>query len=359
MPRYLLLVVVLSASFSSTIALAMDGAPVSVITASMGPVVENLPLTGTVTSEHVTDLSAQISGLVKQVNVDAGDRIHSGDTLVQLDDSQAKLSLDVAKAELNQAQVALNESKRLQREAQQLAKSKNIPLTTVDARNADVLDKAAALETLQAQLRLRQDIIQKHTIKAPFDGVVSRKLTEMGEWTQPGTPLLELVATDKLRLDVQMPQNNFSQIDHKTPVHVELDNGDSLGANISTIVPVNKPDTRTFLVRLQVDNNNRLIPGMSATAIFSIKLDQQAMLLPRDAIVQHPDGRSSVWIVEKQGDNLIAREIQVQLGRSLSNQVIIRSGLDIGRQVVVRGNETLRDGQPVSIIDSPSIQNDR
>lgn len=334
---------------------ARDSAPVKVVEANVSPVVENLPLTGTITSERSAALSSRVSGLVETLKVDAGDRVEQGDVLLQLDTTLAKLALKRAQASLNEARVALAEAERLRDEAINLAKSRNIPQTTVQARIAEVEMQTAAVATLEAENHQQQEMVNRHTVIAPFAGVVSRKLTEVGEWVQTGTPVLELVATDRLRLDIQMPQEYFHLLDQNTPVEVSLDSTSekSFTGKVFTKVPVNDPSVRTFLVRVLIDNaSDVIIPGMSARATFTIDLKKEALTLPRDATIQHPDGRNSVWIVEKGNGGFIASEKQVRLGRSFSDRVIIREGLRTGSLVVIRGNETLTEGQAVHILES-------
>lgn len=334
---------------------ARDSVPVNVIEANVSPVVERLPLTGTITSERSAALSSRVSGLVEKLNVDAGDRVKQGDILLEQDRALAELALKRAHASLNEARVALKEAERLRNEAVNLAKSKNIPQTTVEARIAEVEKQAAAVATLEAEYHQQEEILRRHSVIAPFSGAVSRKLTEVGEWVETGTPVLELVATDQLRLDVQVPQEYFHLINEDTQVQISLDaaRGQPFDGKVFATVPVNDPSVRTFLARVLVENAGHLIiPGMSAKAVFTINLQQEALTLPRDATVQHPDGRNSVWIVREENGKLIASEKQVRLGRSFSDRVIVREGLQPGSTVVIRGNETLTEGQAVHILDS-------
>ena len=327
--------------------------PVYVVEARIAPVVENLPLTGTVTSERSAALSPRISGLVAKMNVDAGDRVFAGDVLLELDTILAKLALTRAQAALDETRVALKEAVRLSDEARNLAMNKNIPETTVQSRIADVVMKKAAVTTLEAEYKQQAAIVNRHTVIAPFDGAVSRKLTEVGEWVQTGTPVINLIATDQLRLDVQVPQEYFHLIRKDSSVIVKFDAapGKEFTSKVLTTVPVNSPNTRTFLTRIMVDNTSDfIVPGMSAQAIFNIQLEQEALQLPRDATIQYPDGRSTVWVVTESNGQFTASEQQVQLGHSMSNHVIIRKGLNSGSIVVVSGNETLQEGQAVQIL---------
>jgi membrane fusion protein, multidrug efflux system len=328
--------------------------PVYVVEARIAPVVEYLPLTGTVTSERAAALSPRISGLVARMNVDAGDQVSAGDVLLELDVVLAKLALNRAQAALNETRTALKEAVRLSDEAVDLARSKNIPETTVQSRIADVEMKKAAVTTQEAEYEQQLAIVNRHTVIAPFDGAVSKKLTEVGEWVQTGTPVINLIATDLLRLDVQMPQEYFHLVRKDSSVMVKFDTapGKEFASKVLTTVPVNSSNARTFLTRITLDNtDNFIIPGMSAKAIFNIRLEQEALQLPRDATVQYPDGRSTVWVITESNGQFIASEQQVQLGRSMSSQVIVRKGLEPGSIVVVTGNETLQEGQVVKILE--------
>ena len=123
-------------------------------------------------------------------------------------------------------------------------------------------------------------------------------------------------------------------------------------SKVLTTVRGNSPNARTFLTRIELDNTGDfIIPGMSAQAIFNLLLEQEALQLPRDAIIRYPDGRSTVWVITEADGQFIASEQQIQLGRSMSNQVIVRKGLNPGRIVVVAGNETLQEGQVVQILE--------
>lgn len=333
---------------------AAEPVPVYVVEAKVGPLIEILPLTGTITSERTAALSPRVSGLVLKVNVDAGDRVSAGDVLIELDPTLAKLDLNRAEAALNEAKVTLKEARRLSDEALDLSKSKNIPQTTVQARIADVEVKAAVIARLEVEYRQQAEIVNRHTVLASFNAVVAQKLTEAGEWVATGTPVIDLVATDKLRLDVQAPQEYFHLIDHGTTVAVKLDAAPDkeFTGKVVTTVPVNNPNARTFLTRVVIDNAEKfIIPGMSAQAIFKIHLKQEALQLPRDATIRYPDGRNTVWTVNEVNGKWIASEQQVQLGRGMSGNVIVKQGLNPGSIVVIRGNETLQEGQTVQILE--------
>ncbi len=334
---------------------ANDGAPVTVVTADEQSIVETVPLTGTITSERDSALSARTSGLVAEVRVDAGHRVASGDTLIQLDTELAELALARARAAVSEAQAQLDEAIRLSDEASKLSASQNIPETQVRAAEAEVAIRRAALQHLEVEVREQRERLERHTVIAPFDAVISRKLTEVGEWVDTGTPVLELVETERLRLDIQAPQHLYTAIKTDMSVTIKPDAmpDHSFKGTVRAKVPVNDPTARTFLVRVTLDDaGDVLTPGMSAQGLFRIDSDERGLVLPRDAIVRLPDGTNNVWVVSKNGDGTAsAAKRQVKLGKTMADEVIIKSGLSAGQQVVLRGNEVLSDGQQVKIIN--------
>jgi RND family efflux transporter MFP subunit len=327
-------------------------APVTVVTAAPGPVLDRIELTGTVTSERSASLSPRVSGLVSAVKVDAGAAVKAGDVLLELDAELARLALVRADAALAEARAQQTEAARLREEARQQVERRLVPETRLHAAEAELRIATAAVDRLQAERRQQAELVARHTLAAPFPGVVSRKLAEVGEWVETGTAVLELVDPQRLRLDVQAPQERYYQIAPGAPVEVRVGafNGRVFAGRVAAKVPVKDPSARTFLLRIAVeDAGGRLTPGMSAEARFGLRGEGAALILPRDAIVRSPDGGAAVWVVNGNSPAKVTAR-PVQLGRNLAGGVEIVSGLESGAQVVLRGNETLREGQAVQVL---------
>ncbi|MFZ0256038.1 MAG: efflux RND transporter periplasmic adaptor subunit, partial [Gammaproteobacteria bacterium] len=224
--------------------------------------------------------------------------------------------------------------------------------TEVRAREAEVRTDTAVADRRKAELGYRAALIARHTLEAPFAGVIARRLTDLGEWVGPGTPVLELVAVDRLRLDLQVPQAYFGRVNRQTKVSLRLDarTNERLEAKVNEIVPVSDPRARTFLARVALENTDlRLTPGMSARARLRIDTGQQGVVIPRDALIRYPDGRVTVWVVNGSGATRTVSERQVRTGLRFGGRIEIVTHLDAGTLVVVQGNETLFEGQQVRI----------
>jgi len=340
------------AIFAAATAHAQEAVPVMVAMVESVRTTDELRLTGTVTSERVASLSPSVNGLVKRVRVDAGDRVAAGKALIDLDSEMAKLALDRTRAAVEEARAQLSEQQRLLDEAREMFERGLIPKTRMHSADSGRRVAAARVDRLVAEQKEQQEIVRRHTVVAPFSGVVSNRFTDPGEWVETGTAVLELVDTRRLRIDVQVPQERYRQIAVGSPVSVELDAnaGRLLKGKVVARVPVNNPGARTFLVRVKVAGGAKeMAPGMSAQLVFALREGRLTVRVPRDAILRKPDGSTSVWIVNQE-DKPAVSERKVEIGRSLRGWIDVKSGVDAGMRVVVRGNETLREGQKVRIL---------
>lgn len=349
---------VLAVVAAATVALAEDGgqaAPVRVVEAQYETVRETVELTGTVTAERNASLSSRTAGLVERVLVDAGSHVKMDDLLMELDSALARLSLERAEEEVREARTRLEEAKRLFEEGQTLARTGGIPQTEAKTRESNLHVSEMVLKQLETTARERAEILERHRLVAPFAGVVGEKYAEVGEWVETGDPVLDLVETERVRFDVQAPQELFATLGDDTRVVVRIDSRErrEFSASIQVKVPVKDAVTRTFLVRLGVEADPAdLVPGSSGTARFYLESDAPSVTVPRDALVRQPDGSQAVWVVDNSTDPATASMRRVETGARMDETVAILEGLDAGATVVVRGNESLQNDQPVEILDA-------
>lgn len=337
------------------VAMAQETAPVRVAQPELRPAVERIELTGSFVARRAARLSPRLSGLVETIGVDAGDLVSEGDVVVQLDDRLAEMQLAQFEASVTQGRAALDEAIRLRDEAVELGEDRVIPATEIEARRSAVQIARARLEVAVAERDTAAERLARHAIVAPFSGVIARRLTESGEWVETGAAVAELVALEDLWLDVQAPQRLWPRLREDTEVSVVVDalGDESFAAEVAARVPVSNPDARTFLLRLVLSNADPdITPGMSARAHLRLTSDDDALLVPRDALIRYPDGTTTLFVVDTQGTPPRARQREVSVGRVDGDWAVIDSGLDAEQAVVVRGNEVLQDGDAVRILES-------
>lgn len=330
-------------------------APVRVAEAEIRDIIQQVAATGTVSSPRSALLSTAVAGLVADIEVDAGDRVSRGDRLLELDAEIAELTLARLRAAARQRATTLADVERRLEEAEKVGPEGGIPPTLIDSLRTEMRIAEAALAAAQAEAGEQQARVERHRLAAPFDGVITRRITEIGEWVTPGSGLLELVATSGLRFEFRVAQRFLADITRDTPVVVSLDSMPDGGvrARVDAIVPVGDPGSRTFLVRAVADSPAQRVgaaPGMSASAVFSLQTNRRGVTVPRDALLRFSDGRNTVWVVAQRDGKPEVQERIVQTGLEFDGVVEVSSGLESGERVVVEGNESLRDGQAVRIL---------
>lgn len=337
--------------------IAADGIPVTVAVVKEQEIHRQLSMTGTVTAARASQLSAATSGLVSVLNVDAGDRVKQGQVLLELDPELARLQELSAEAQLQQATNALADARRRLKEARSLATQRSIALSMVRDLEAEVSNDESAVQQAEADRAYRQGILTRHQLKAPFTGVISTKLTELGEWVTPGQAVLGLVAVDDVRLDFPVAEDYLADISADAPLSFSLNAAPDrvYQGKVAALVPVTDPNARTFLLRVRPENPDPSMmtgmnPGMSVSATLNLATGRIGLVVPRDAIMRFSDGRIIAWIVENDPDGPVVREKVVSTGLAADAMVEIREGLTAGDQVIVQGNEALQDGQRALVL---------
>ena len=333
---------------------ADDRKPVSLETVTLSRSQDALLVNGTLVADRAARLSASVSGLVSKLLVDIGDQVDAGAALIELDAELNRLELQRARANYQQQQVTLADARRRLEEANSLVARRSIAASEVRSLESEVQVAESSLAASQAEMARQQALIKRHTLRAPFSGVISAKLSEVGEWVTPGTTVFELVGSDTLHADFAVPQRYFPQLSRDTAIDVWLadqnDPNNAMSAKITAIVPVNDPTARTFTVRASIDEKG-LTPGMSINGRLRMLSADARPTVPRDALLQDSQGNVTVWLAEGDGDDLVARRKVVKVASGQSPQASVLEGLSSGDRVVVRGNESLRDGDTLRVVD--------
>ena len=336
------------------------GAPVKVAQAHMQSIYQRVPLTGTVTSSRVARISVAVGGLVDQIMVEEGSEVAKGDMLLALDSDLVELQAQSAAAKTLQLNNAWQDAQRRLREAKALAS--NIAESTVRDLESEIAQDQALLQQAQADQGYQQAVLKRHKVTAPFAGVISAKLTELGEWVVPGQGVLELVSLEQVRIDFKVAEDYLEKIGPGATIRYSLNARpqQSYEAPVGTVVPVSDPGARTFLLRVPIDNKEHtMIPGLSVTAQMKVPTGREGVVVPRDAILRTPDGRVVVWVLDSGSDTPsespsaahTVAEKTVVTGVTYDGLVEIKQGLDDGVDIVIEGNESLQRGQKVYIVN--------
>lgn len=318
------------------------------------PVTRDVELSGTLRSLREAQLSVAAEALVSKIHVDVGSRVEQGQLLLELDSSLVAREHQRAVAQADAARISADEARRLLKEADKLRPENHIAQTEVEARQSAVTLAEARLEQAKADAALAAELLAKHRLYAPFEGVISARWTELGQWLSRGDQVFTLVSLEQLRLDVRLPQEQLKDMQKLTSVRIkpDTDSNAEIAARVDSVVPVSDL-SRSVLVRLAAtEPSAALFPGASARAVLQFEHAADAVVVPRDAVLRNADGNYSVFVVEEG----VARVRQVELGLAGRHGYLVKKGLKAGDRVVVRGNEVLRDGEEVEATEQSTPQ---
>ena len=179
------------------------------------------------------------------------------------------------------------------------------------------------------------------SVTAPFDGVVTRKLADIGDLAMPGKPLLEIEAPGSLRFEADLPEAILDRVQLGAKLPVRLSK--TVEGTVSEISPVADPVSRTFLVNLDLPPIDGLRTGHFGPVSVPVA-ETRLLLVSREAVVKR--GQMELVFVARDGHASLRL---VKTGKTLDDRIEILSGLEPGEQVVVRDTARLTDGQPVTV----------
>lgn len=308
-----------------------------------------LELSGNVRALNDAQLTSLESGIVRSVNVEAGDQVNLGQVLIELDDSLAMIELEQAKAVYQSALVTYQEDLRLYNEIIELTKKEVIAKTQLAQRKANLANSEALRAQAKAKLHLQQEIVKRHTLRAPFAGTIAKRDVDVGEWISQQSQVLQLVSDDSLRIFVDIPQEYFSEVKYNNNIDVLVTPDTApntvIKLALSQFINVSNPISRTFMARIDLPKNTEMVSGMSAKVRLILPRNNASQVtLPKSTLKRHPDGSYSVYAVE---NNKIKR-YGINLLRTKFDQVIVQ-GVPENTAVISSGNELLIEGTSVSI----------
>lgn len=307
---------------------------------------------GSLRAVRGAELSLEVPGVVETISFQSGDEVKAGQVLLTLrkEDEEARLQSLEATASL--AQITYD------RDVKQL-KAQAISRAIVD-------NDEANLRNARAQVAVQKAILDKKTLRAPFDGKLGLRQVDLGQFLSAGTEIATLQSLDPIFIDFLLPQQAVAQITVGEKVRAKVDAfpGRTFEGKITAINPKIDTGSRNVQVRATVSNaDQKLLPGMFATVELDTGTTQRLVTLPQTAVSYNPYG-SLVYIVDEKGQGpdgkpqLAARQVFVTTGATRGDQVAIVKGVSEGDTVVTSGQIKLRNGVPVVVNNSAVPTND-
>lgn len=317
---------------------------VTVSTVEAGRVAPQAEFIGTVFYEEVSDVASELSGLVETVHFEDGQRVKKGQALIELRsdllDKRRRATSAAYQQVLTELEIASIELERREK----LFKTKSISEQSYDENRFRVKGIENRAASLKAEVERFELELQKKIIRAPFDGVVIRRVVDRGEWISEGATVAVLAKDDVVDIVANVPEKYLPHLRVGMPIKGTV-NGNEITGSIIALVPRADVATRTFPVKIRTANSSALIEGMSASVTLPTGESVETLVVPRDAVVRL-SGQTVVYVVSESKARMIPVSV---IGYRERTAGVAGQGLAAGMQVVVKGNERLSDGQMVSL----------
>lgn len=313
----------------------------------------------TVEPDEIVVVLPKISGQIEEFVVDLGDSVQQGDVIAIIDSAeikqrelQAEASLELSKARLNRSNIALQSA---QRELQRTRDARTGGLTTeqdLDAAQSTVATATADIGLARAEITRAEAALEEARldlanaiIRAPISGFIDKRRLDTGALVSPTTPLCTVVRLDPAKIIVNIPETSMQLARTGTKANIEVGNvfTISMEGEITRVAPTVDLATRTLTVEITVPNkNDRLRPGMSADVSFIAGRATNALVVAEEALIRGKDYIAVHRVVDD-----IAHKVKVDLGVVANGRAEVRSGIEEGDLIVVKGNFLVEDEGPV------------
>ena len=306
---------------------------VSVITIKPTPVKDVLVLPGETEAWQDVRLASEIDGIVEWIDPKEGQAVREGQLIATIEVSALKAALDHAEASFNLAD-KLYQRRKLLSERKVIAREE--------------LDRSLNERTLAlSNLRRAKVEYERGFLHSPINGLVNYLYVDIGEFVDRGEPVADLLNVDKIKINVNVPELDvrYLRVGQQAMVTVDAFPGRRLTGTIDFVPYKADPATKTFQVRVLIDNPRRKIrPGMIARVAFLRRIIPDALVIPLFALVDK--GGERIVFVEKDG---IAYARTVSIGVIEGDRVQITQGLEAGDQVIVSGQTEVEEGMQVQV----------
>ncbi len=320
---------------------------------------DDVQAVGTMKAVNGTDVTTESGGVIRELLFTAGQPVRAGTVLVRLNTSNEAATLRALEAS---AKLAVTQRDRWR----ELGGQQLVSRADVDERNSQAANALAQVEAQRA-------LIAQKTVRAPFDGVLGIRQVDLGQYLNPGDPIVSLQSLDPIYLDFSLPEQMASKVSEGARITATVDAlpGNEFEGVVTAVEPDVDPGTRNFQVQATLDNPDRTLkPGSFAKVQFSSGGARSVVVIPQTAVSFNPYG-NAVYVInggapakdaktdgKPAGPQLTVKQRFVKTGATRGDLVAITEGLEPGERVVTSGLLKLRNDAAVTINNkvSPSAE---
>ncbi len=302
---------------------------------------------GVLEAWHHSYISSETGGRLVGWTAEIGDQLDSGEVIVRFDDELVRLQFNQAGAGLNAAQVALKKQKQDLEKYRKLLEEGSISKNDYESAQIGYESAEASLAAAEAAFGLAERSCNETAVKMPFKGCLASKLGEVGQSLPPGSPVVEIVKINPIRLRIGLSEMDIVKVKRGQSVSIKctawkdrIFKGEVFSVGIAA-----NANTRLFPVEIVIPNKELLLkPGMAVSADVTAEIIPEALVVPLDVVIIE-DEIARCFVVNQ--NHVELREVAI--GRRQSGKVVLSSGVFPGETIIVTGHRNLKDGQRIAL----------
>ena len=332
---------------ATTPAAEHDPVLVTTATATVAETPDIHRYSGTIQGTRRVPLATKMMGTVVSLDVEEGDRVSQGQTLVRVQSQNVQAQKRQVDARLREARAARDNAETTFNRIQALREKDSATQQEFDNAQTGYERAQAQVDALQSRLEEVNDMLAYATVRSPIDGSVVEKRSEEGALAAPGQPLLVVEALDALKAVVNVPSESINRFSVGDSVRVEIGAAGNMKrmGMVTQVNPSGNYASRQFQVQVRLDSGDRsgIKSGMYAQVLHSIG-SRSALTVPEQALIQRGQLTGVYTIAD--GTALLR---WVRTGSEIGDRVEILSGLRAGETYVADASPRILDGQPVQV----------
>jgi membrane fusion protein, multidrug efflux system len=300
--------------------------------------------TGTLVPRRRADVRALVDGRLDSVPVDIGTRVRQGQLLFEVRTVDYRIALQQAEANLARAEATVRDREREMARMEGLLGEGSATQQMRDQAETALAEAGAFLKQAAAARDMARQALEDATTASPYDGVVTARYLQRGEFVGRGDPVVEIMDLSTLDAEMEIPERYAGELAVGIPAELTVRSlRQPVEGKVTAVNPKVDVLTRTFRIKVGVDNRDgRLQAGLFVSAGFRLAVQTAQVAVPAEALIRD-EGRTTVWVVEAG----VARQRRVTEGANLNGFVQILDGVREGETVIVSGMGGLVEGAEV------------
>jgi len=321
--------------------------PVKMVVAQNASIPESTEYLAQLKSRHSAVINPQVEGYVTRIFVASGDKVTSGQPLMQIDPLKQEATVDSQAATRASKEASLRLAQLQYERAKRLADEGVISKQDLDNARTALETAKADVEALNAQLKQEQVQLHYYKVVAPMSGVVGDIPVRVGDRVIFSTLLTTVDQPGSLEAYINVPVERSKELKLGLPVELLDSTREVIGrTQITFLSPEVNPDTQSILAKADVDNPKGLLRTAEVTRARIIWGRHEGPVVPLLAVTRI-NGQYFTFAAERDGKQLVARQRLIHVGELIGNDYTVLDGVKPGDRLIVSGAQVLADGTPV------------